>query len=156
VTPFRFTARLFRPEGVGTWTFAMVPAAESKRAALRSHQRVRGTIDGRPFRSSLMPRGKGQLFVVVPKAVREAIEKSAGDTVRFELVLDATPVRIVLPPEFATALRAAPSLRTKFEKLAPSHRKAFAQWIGSAVQPETRTRRVEKALVLLRRGETLN
>jgi hypothetical protein len=152
----RFQTRLVRPEGIGTWTFASVPKELSEKARLRSHQRVRGTIDGVPFASSLMPRGGGILFLVVNRLLRERIGKSGGETIEVSMELDRRSVRISLPPDLKKALTNDTAARKAFENLAPSHRKAFVSWIASAKQDETRDRRLTKALQVLQRVETLN
>lgn len=154
--PSHFRTKLVRPEGIGTWTFAPVPGSIVRRVALRSHQRVKGTIDGVPFQSSLMPLSGGALFLVVNQGLRDAIGKRTGDTVHVRMELDARPVRIPVPASLTRALSSHAAARRAFEKLAPSHRKAFAVWIASAKKEETRDHRVAKALKLLSRGEALN
>ena len=151
-----FRTKLMRPEGVGTWTFAPVPKSISEEAGLRSHQRVKGTIDGLPFKSALIPRGGGSLFIVVNQELRDAIKKHAGDEVRVTMELDRRPVPTPVPPALQRALSKDGLARATFEKLAPSHRKAYALWIAGAKQEPTRDRRLAKALQMLRRGETLN
>jgi antitoxin component of MazEF toxin-antitoxin module len=148
-----FRARLIRPTGVGTWTFAPIPERVRDALKLRARLRVTGTIDGAPFRSSLMPRGGGSLFVVVPQALREQIQKSQGQVVDIALRLDARPVRLVIPPDLRRALG---DLRPRFEALTPSRRKAFLEWIASAKRPETRARRLLQSVEMVRRGENRN
>jgi hypothetical protein len=146
-------SRLTRPTGVGTWTFAIVPAAAAREGGFKARMRVVGTIDGAPFRSTLMPRGGGTVFVVVPKALRERIGKSSGEEVALVLSPDVRPIVLAVPPDFQRALGTD---RARFDTLAPSRRKAFLQWVESAKQAETRTRRISKALDMVRRGETLH
>lgn len=145
-----------RPVGVGTWTFAPIPKLISVKAALRSHQRVKGTIDGVPFSSSLMPRGGGSFFLVVNQELRDKIGKRAGNAVGVTMELDMRPVVVPVPLALKRALSNDSSARTMFDKLAPSHRKAYALWIASAKREVTREQRVAKALRRLHRGETLD
>jgi hypothetical protein len=156
MTPSTFRSKLVRPEGVGTWTFAPVPKAISEKERLRSHQCVKGTVDGVVFGSSLMPRGKGLLFLVVNGSLREQIRKRAGDTVEVRMELDASPSPIVVPPALQHALSKDPVARRQFEALAPSHRKAFSQWVANAKREETRSRRITQSVEMLHRGETPN
>ena len=46
---------------------------------------MRGTVDGRPFESSFMALGDGTHMLPVKAAVRKAIGKDVGDTVRVRL-----------------------------------------------------------------------
>lgn len=151
-----FKTRLVRPEGVGTWTFAPIPKELSAREGFRSHQRMKGLIDGAPFHSSLMPRGGGVFFVVVPQALREAIGKSSGDTVTVSLEPDSAPGVFKIPHELRKIFASSAKAGRAFDGLAPSHRKAFAQWVASAKQAETRLRRAEKAREMLLAGKRLN
>jgi uncharacterized protein YdeI (YjbR/CyaY-like superfamily) len=47
-------------------------------------------------------------------------------------------------------------LAARFHALAFTHRKEYARWIEEAKRPETRERRVAKALEMLRAGQTLS
>jgi hypothetical protein len=156
MTPYAFRSTLVRPEGVGTWTFAPIPKAVSEKAQLRSHQRVKGTIDAVPFASSLIPRGGGILFIVVNGELRERLGKAAGDVVEVTMEPDARPAVVPVPPSLRRALSKDAVARKKFDALAPSHRKAFALWVAGAKQEETRERRTAKSLEMLHRGEHLN
>jgi bacteriocin resistance YdeI/OmpD-like protein/uncharacterized protein DUF1905 len=128
----------------------VVPAAVTRAAGFRAHTRVVGTIDGAPFRSSLMPRGGGTLFVVVPSPLRDRIGKTGGQLVELSLELDSTPVVLRIPPDFRKALG---NERARFDRLAPSHRRAFLTWIVDAKQPATRARRIAQAALMVARGE---
>jgi hypothetical protein len=148
-----FHSTLTRPNVPGAWTFAVIPAAVIKAQALRPRMRVTGTLDGVPFRSSLIPRGGGTLFIVVAEALRDRIGKGPGQSVEIALQIDARPVVVTVPVDFARALGSA---RARFDQLAPSHRKAFVLWVTGAKQMETRKRRISTAVAMVRRGETVN
>lgn len=114
---------------------------------------VVATVNGHTWRTSVMRMG-GEFMVGLNRAVREGAGVAAGDTVAVALVLDTAPREVEVPPALRTALDAAPELKARFERLAFTHRKEFAQWIEEAKRDETRERRVAKALTMLRDGET--
>ncbi len=93
-----------------------------------------------------------QVVMAVNKATREAIGKSAGDTVEFDLERDerSRSADIMLPPELVDALAADPTARAAFEALAPSRRREHADHVGAAKRPETRARRAAQVVAGLR------
>ena len=112
--------------------------------------RVAGTLNGVEFESNTMPAGHGEACLGVHKATREAAGVEFGDVVRIELERDDRPRQVELPPELAEALAGEPELKAEFDKLAFTHRREYAQWIGEAKRPETRQKRVGEALQRLR------
>ena len=150
-----FSTTLTRPEGVGTWTFAPIPVDIARETGIKARLRVKGTIDGVPFKGTLLPGGSGKHFVVVNKGLREKIGKAAGDVVKVEMDADASKVTVDIPRELAKALSSRPGLKARFDKMAPSHRKAYALWIEGAKTGETRSKRVAKATAMIALGETL-
>jgi ribosomal protein L11 len=113
---------------------------------------VAGTVNGSPFRGRLMVYG-GVTYLGFRKEIRDAaggIEK--GDTVEVEIERDDAPRDVDVPEELTAALAEDHELKTAFESLAFTHRKEYATWIAEAKRPETRARRVEKALDMLRNG----
>ena len=114
---------------------------------------VAATVNGYTWRTSVARMG-GEFLVGLSKAVREAAGAQAGDEVTATLRLDTATREVEVPPALAAALASDPVANAAFDRLAFTHRKEFAQWVQEAKKDETRDRRVEQALVMLREGRT--
>jgi hypothetical protein len=103
--------------------------------------KVKATVNHVTLRTTVSVYG-GRSYVGFRKEIQAAAGIRIGDRVR---------VRIE-PDDLARALKKDRAASQAFEWLSYTHRKEYAQWVEDAKRPETRQRRVEKTIEMLRAG----
>ena len=124
--------------------YVIVPAEVADAAGLKYKDRVRGTVNGASYRSSLM-KYSGLFHMGVHKATLAKADAKLGDEVDVAIARDTAPLpNDRVPPDLARALKARKGAFDAFESLAPSRRREFVGSVKEAKTPETRARRIAK------------
>ncbi len=112
---------------------------------------IRVTINGYSYPSTVGSMG-GRSLIPVSAEVRSKAGVSAGDEVDVDVVADDTPRQVEVPAELAAALDRAPAARQAFDRLSYSGKRRYVLPIRQAKTPETRQRRIGKAVTELSAG----
>ena len=89
---------------------------------------------------------------VLKKYVREAIEnEKKGRSIQI-----AKPGIYLMPQLLKTRLQKDPNLQNAFDELTPGKQKEFAEYLNEAKREETKIKRLEKIIPLIRNGIGLN
>ena len=114
---------------------------------------VRVTINGYTYRSTVASRGD-RFLVGVSAENRDRTGVVAGDRVDVDIELDTEPRSVTVPADLVRALRREPEAKRFFDGLSYSKKQWFVLSIEGAKTAETRERRTEKAVAMLREGRT--
>lgn len=148
-----FTVQLVGRGPNGAWTHMYMPFNVEQAFGTRARVAVRGTVNGFPFRSSIMPRGQGVFYMAFTKEMQKATKAGVGDTVSVVMEPDPAPRTVTIPTDLRKALAQSPEENKTFTALSYSHQKEYVDWIEQAKKPETRAVRVEKTVTLLSAGK---
>ena len=117
----------------------------------RARVPIRGTINGYPFRSSLMPMG-GCYMIPVNRTLCQGAGVKPGDVVDVVMERDEEQRTIEAPPVLKKALTKNKTAQANWEKLSFTHKKEMASCIAGAKQEDTRVRRLAKVMDVLKTG----
>ena len=108
---------------------------------------VKAVINGAEYRGSIVRMG-GKYLLGIPRAFRDEAGIAAGDNIVVTVERDADERIVLVPDDFAEVL-VNRGLRDAFDGLSYSHRKEHVRAIEEAKAPETRARRIEKAVEMI-------
>lgn len=128
-----------------------VPAEVVERLGAGKRPPVRVTINGHTYANTVAVMG-GVYMLGVSAEHRQAAGIAAGDEIEVDLALDSAPREVTAPPDFAEALSRNAKARRFFDGLSYSNRRRIVLSIEGAKAPETRQRRIAKAIDNLRAG----
>lgn len=152
----KFTGTL-RPDGTSlNWTVITVPFDPTKVWPKRQRLRVRGTINGFEFRTSLFRARDGSHLLLVNRTMQKAAGVRQGHLAQVALEPDLEERELTTPPELEKLLRQDRTLRKWYERLSASMRKAMNDQIEAPQSAEARVGRAElwaERMMLAMEGE---
>jgi hypothetical protein len=127
----------------------VVPPKSAEAASLVYGMRVRGTLAGTDYRSSLM-KYSGVFHLGVHEATLAAAGVGIGAIVEITIEHDDQPLPTdTVPPDLKKALAANKAAQRGFEAQSPAHKREHVKFILEAKQADTRARRIAKAVETL-------
>jgi uncharacterized protein YdeI (YjbR/CyaY-like superfamily) len=91
----------------------------------------------------------GPPCIPLRKSNREAAGLQSGEMVTIRLELDTDKREVKPPPDLLRALRAIPGGLDRWQALSYTHQREHVEAIKDARKPETRDRRIAKAIKLI-------
>ena len=110
------------------------------------------TLNNYTYRSTVAVMG-GKYMVSLSSENRKNAGVSGGDELEVNIDLDTEPRTVELPPDFEKALNKNVAAKKIFESLSNSKKKYLVLPVLDAKTEETRIRRIDKAVELLKNGK---
>ena len=144
---YKFTAKIVAGDGGGAGV--LFPYDTEKEFATKGKVPIKATFNGVPYTGSLIKYGFPQHTLHLPKAIREQLGKVPGDIIDVVLWKDEEERILEVPAPFEKLMKQE-GLLPFFETLSYTHRKEYCRWISEAKKEETRSKRLEKAIEMLK------
>ena len=111
---------------------------------------VKVTLKGYTYRSTISSMG-GETLIPLRKSHRDAAGLRGDETLNVTLELDDDKREVEPPADLVKALSALPGGWAAWRTLSYTHQREHVEAIEGAKQPETRGRRIEKAVALVKK-----
>ena len=139
-----FSAPLERLRSGLGWVIVRIPFDVAAVWGKRGRIKVKGEINGFPFRTSLFPTREGTHFVLVNKRMQQGARAYLGTSVHMRLDLDTEKRVVEIPAELKRVFSGERALLRWFEKLNYSMQKWITDLVSDAKSTEARSRRSER------------
>ena len=110
---------------------------------------VRVTLNGYTYRSTIAAMG-GPPCIPLRRSHREAAGLEGGETIDVRVDLDTDKREIKPPADFVKALKAGAPAWERWRELSYSHQREYVEAIEAARKAETRARRIDGAVRMIR------
>lgn len=148
---------VLQPDGTAlSWVVVRVPFDAAKVWSERKRMRVKGTINGFAFRTSLFGSARGGHVLLVNKQMQKGAGVRVGGTAEIVLEPDLEERVATVPTELEKLLKQDKALRKWFEGMSYSMRKYMQDAVRAPKSPAARVRRAElevERMMLAMEGE---
>lgn len=135
----------------GKNTGIIVPDEQIDRLGAGRRPSVIVNIDSYEYRNTVGVMG-GKHMISISAGIRKETGLKGGDPIHVKVTVADTPRTVEVPDDFRKALATKPDTSVFFAKLSNSLQRYHIDNINGAKSPETRQRRIEKAVSLFREG----
>lgn len=129
--------------------FAIPVPFDAKAVFGKARAPVVVTINGCSYRSTIANMG-GPPFIPFRQSNRDAAGVTAGVAIEVEVALDEAVRTVDMPDDLAAAFDAIPGARETWDKASFTHRREYVEALLDAKKPETRAKRLEKAVAFVK------
>ena len=155
---FTTTILQFADQGEKTgWSYIRIPAVIALKLKPDNKRsfRVKGRLDDHPIKKvALLPMGDGDFIMALNGAVRKAIRKQKGASLKVQLEVDTAEIKP--PADLMVCLADEPKALAFFKTLARSHQNYFGNWVNSAKTDATRAKRIAQTVNAMARSRTFS
>jgi hypothetical protein len=145
----KFTFKAVIEDAAGGGAFIKIPF-DVEAAFGKKRVKVKATIDGEPYRGSLVRMGEPCHILGILKDIRKKVGKGVGEEIEVTLEEDLEPRVVEVPADLAQAFAQDSQAESLFQRLSYTHQKEYVTWIESAKQESTRCDRVAKTIEKLK------
>jgi hypothetical protein len=145
-TQHRFVATLYK---LGINRCVDVPGEISRALGGKGYIPVFANVQGLIARTTLIPAGNGQYRLFINGKVRKKLGVDTGNLIGITLRRDKKPSELAVPADVAAVLRKIPGAQKAFKAITPALRREFLRWVLNAKHPETRAKRIARAIPIL-------
>ncbi|MGA7121385.1 MAG: YdeI/OmpD-associated family protein [Polyangiaceae bacterium] len=148
----KFTAKLESIGPGGSWTRMEIPFDAAAAFGSRARVAVWGTLNGFPFRTSILPNGDGTHHMMLNKALLAGAKASAGERVTVVMEKDIGSREVATPSDLAAALGKSREAKKVWSAKTPTFRAEYVAWVEEAKSAGTRARRVSTTVEKVAHG----
>lgn len=153
IVHFKEIIKKMPPNPAGAWHYFDFPENAYEIFGKRGFVKVKGSINNKPFKSNLFPKGNGLHAVTIPLKLQKELRVKLNDEINVSLEEDFEERTVEMPTELQEAIDFDNEFAALFNALSPSNQKNYKVWINGGKQIETRIKRVVELFEKLRKKQ---